>query len=100
MQRELAAQGEQRKVLSASLASLRQRRHVTEAQHRKRWMAELTETDIKLASLNEALAKARRRLSLNALAAPIAGTVQQLAVHTEGGVVTEAQLAMLLVLYS
>ena len=42
-------------------------------------------------------AKAAQRERLATLKAPVAGTVQQLAVHTEGGVVTEAQPLMVIV---
>ncbi len=97
VQQQLAAQQEERKVLSASLESLAERRKVTAAQYQSRWMAELTDTESKLASYIEEIAKADRRLALTALRAPVAGTVQQLAVHTEGGVVTEAQPLMMIV---
>ena len=43
------------------------------------------------------LAKAIQREKLTTLAAPVAGTVQQLAANTVGGVVTEAQTLMVLV---
>ncbi len=43
------------------------------------------------------LAKAGQRERLTTLKAPVAGTVQQLAMHTEGGVVTEAQPLMVIV---
>lgn len=42
-------------------------------------------------------AKAAQREKLTVLAAPVSGTVQQLAVHTAGGVVTEAQALMVVV---
>jgi hemolysin D len=42
-------------------------------------------------------AKASQRERLTTLKAPVAGTVQQLAAHTEGGVVTEAQPIMVIV---
>ncbi len=42
-------------------------------------------------------AKAEQREKLTTLKAPVAGTVQQLATHTEGGVVTEAQPLMVIV---
>ena len=42
-------------------------------------------------------AKAALREELTTLRAPVAGTVQQLAVHTTGGVVTEAQALMVIV---
>lgn len=41
--------------------------------------------------------KATQRERLTTLTAPVAGTVQQLAVHTAGGVVTEAQTLMVVV---
>jgi hemolysin D len=43
------------------------------------------------------LAKAQEQLRLTALTAPITGTVQQLAVHTVGGVVTPAQTLLVVV---
>ncbi|MEZ2299337.1 HlyD family type I secretion periplasmic adaptor subunit [Variovorax sp. RCC_210] len=43
------------------------------------------------------LAKAGQRERLTTLKAPVAGTVQQLATHTDGGVVTEAQPLMVIV---
>jgi hemolysin D len=42
-------------------------------------------------------AKAAQRKKLTLLTAPVSGTVQQLAVHTAGGVVTEAQSLMVIV---
>ena len=41
--------------------------------------------------------KASQRERLTRLTAPVAGVVQQLAIHTTGGVVTEAQLLMVVV---
>ena len=41
-------------------------------------------------------AKALQRERLTTLIAPVKGTVQQLAAHTEGGVVTEAQPLMVI----
>jgi hemolysin D len=41
--------------------------------------------------------KATQRERLTTLTAPVAGTVQQLAIHTAGGVVTEAQTLMVIV---
>ena len=42
-------------------------------------------------------AKTEQRSRLTQLTAPVAGTVQQVAVHTEGGVVTPAQVLMVIV---
>lgn len=41
--------------------------------------------------------KTEQRSKLTQLTAPVAGTVQQVAVHTEGGVATEAQVLMVIV---
>lgn len=45
----------------------------------------------KSASLHEQLLQAAQKCRLQTLTAPVDGTVQQLAIHTEGGVVTPAQ---------
>jgi len=51
----------------------------------------------KAASLEQELIKAEQRGRLMHLTAPVAGTVQQLAVNTVGGVVTPAQPLMVIV---
>ena len=55
------------------------------------------QADLKLKQLAEEGAKANKRNQLTKLTAPVDGTVQQLAVHTAGGVVTEAQVLLVLV---
>ncbi|MFX1679002.1 HlyD family type I secretion periplasmic adaptor subunit [Mitsuaria sp. CC2] len=55
------------------------------------------QADLKLKQLAEEGAKANKRNQLTRLTAPVDGTVQQLAVHTAGGVVTEAQVLLVLV---
>ncbi len=50
-----------------------------------------------LAQARQEQSKAARREELTTLRAPVAGTVQQLAVHTAGGVATEAQALMVIV---
>ncbi|MCP4993835.1 MAG: HlyD family type I secretion periplasmic adaptor subunit, partial [Gammaproteobacteria bacterium] len=60
----------------------------------------LTKTDEyrrQIQSLTQELAKAEDMKDKQTLYAPVDGTVQQLAVHTVGGVVTEAQVLMKLV---
>jgi hemolysin D len=47
--------------------------------------------------LAQELDKSEQRTRLTQLIAPVAGTVQQVAVHTEGGVVTPAQVLMVMV---
>lgn len=55
------------------------------------------QADLKRQQATQEQAKATRRESLTVLRAPVAGVVQQLAIHTTGGVVTEAQALMIIV---
>nr|WP_104902569.1 HlyD family type I secretion periplasmic adaptor subunit [Pseudomonas sp. LH1G9] len=59
--------------------------------------AEIQAAKGQIDSLDQELTKARYEQSLTELRAPVAGTVQQLAVHTLGGVVTPAQPLLTLV---
>lgn len=81
----------------ASLAANAEQRHQTEAEFRRSLYTGLAEAERKAASLEQDLAKAEQRLSLQRLTAPVDGYVQQLAIHTVGGVVTVAQPLMVLV---
>lgn len=56
-----------------------------------------TKAELARAQAIQEQAKADQREKLTTLTAPVAGTVQQLAVHTAGGVVTEAQVLMVIV---
>ena len=60
-------------------------------------MTKLVEDRRQLQAIEEELSKAKEKNRLSTITAPIAGTVQQLAVHTVGGVVTPAQALMLIV---
>lgn len=69
------------------------------------WRAETQRTlqdraqqaDLKARQSGEEVSKADKRQQLTQLRAPVTGTVQQLAVHTTGGVVTPAQILLVLV---
>jgi hemolysin D len=91
VRQQLAALREERAAQAANIDALLERQRLLAAQYAARWAEELADVDTRLAGLREELAKAVRRLELATLSAPIAGRVQQLAVHTEGGVVTTAQ---------
>lgn len=73
--------------------------------HQQAYKAELLRTlrerqaqgALKVAQLSEEGTKAQQRQQLTRLTAPVAGTVQQLAVHTPGGVVTPAQALLVIV---
>lgn len=74
---------------TASKAFLAQTNRVLNERH--------TQAREKLAHLAPQADRAAQRERLSRLTAPVSGTVQQLAMHTEGGVVTEAQALMLIV---
>ena len=67
------------------------------SQFRRDRYADLVEAQRKVKELGEDVASAKHRAMLQALKAPVDGTVQQLAVHTIGGVVTPAQALLALV---
>ncbi|MBU2288027.1 MAG: HlyD family type I secretion periplasmic adaptor subunit [Gammaproteobacteria bacterium] len=97
LERDLATQ---RARLAEANAALKEsdntrRAYIAETQHGLR--AREGAAELKRLQGTQELAKADRRERLTLLTAPVAGTVQQLAVHTEGGVVTEAQPLMVIV---
>jgi hemolysin D len=81
----------------AAIAALVETRAQAEAEHRRTLSSDLVEAERKAAGLAEDLVKAEQRTRLQALTAPTDGIVQQLAVHTVGGVVTPAQALLALV---
>ena len=75
----------------AALAALKETRNRTAAEFRRTTYDELAKAEQKAAGIAQDVIKAQRRTSLQDLTAPVDGVVQQLAVHTVGGVVTPAQ---------
>ncbi len=86
LMQDQAALGEAEKHLRALMS---------EFQHTKQ--AELSAAETKAASLAQEVTKTGQRADLQRLLAPIDGVVQQLAVHTVGGVVTPAQPLLIVV---
>ena len=84
-------------ALAASLQAHAARRQASITQHRQRWLAELADVEGRLAATEEDLAKARARHTLRRVEAPVAGSVQQLVLHTAGAVVAPAQVLMIIV---
>lgn len=96
-EQELAAQRHRLDEASAQLEGLEGQRRQIEAEHRRLVLGQLAEAETRAAGLAQELLKADRRHDLHRLVAPIDGVVQQLAVHTVGGVVTPAQSLMTIV---
>lgn|GEM_PF-20770 len=81
----------------AAVAVLHETRAKTIAEYERSLFDELAKAEQKAAALSQDVIKAEQRTSLQKLTAPIDGVVQQLAVHTVGGVVTPAQALMVVV---
>jgi hemolysin D len=94
---DLATQRSRLKELAASLQEARSQRAALVAETRRIALDGLNEAEQKATSYGNELVKADTRGKLMTLTAPVDGTVQQLAVHTVGGVVTPAQQLMVIV---
>ena len=81
----------------AALAAIIETRAQAEAEYRRTLLSDLVEAERKVAGLSEDLLKAEQRTKFQALTAPVDGVVEQLAVHTIGGVVTPAQALLVVV---
>ncbi len=81
----------------AAVAVLMETRAKAVAEYERTLLDDLAKAEQKAAALSQDVIKAEQRTSLQKLTAPIDGVVQQLAVHTVGGVVTPAQTLMLIV---
>jgi hemolysin D len=90
-ERDLVVQKSRLQEADAALAAIVQTRAQTEAEFKRTLFGELNEAERKAGGLGEDLAKAEQRSRYQLLTAPVDGVVQQLAVHTIGGVVTPAQ---------
>jgi hemolysin D len=81
----------------AALDGLKEQKRQAEAEFGRTNDADLSQAEQRAASLQQQLVEAQQRQRLQTLTAPVDGTVQQLAVHTVGGVVTPAQQLMAVV---
>ncbi len=91
--------GQRKKLIQdqAALLEAEQNHRALVSEFQQSKQAELSATETKAASLAQEMAKAGQKADFQRLTAPIDGVVQQLAVHTVGGVVTPAQQLLILV---
>jgi hemolysin D len=82
---------------AAAIEEIRSQLRTIKAEAQKENLKELGETNQKIDALKQELVKVHQRDRQQVLKAPIDGTVEQLAMHTIGGVVTPAQELMRLV---
>ena len=90
-QQELNIQKSHYRESDAAVAAITDTRAQTAAEYRRALFDDLGKAEPKAAGLAQDLIKAEQRTRLQLLTAPVDGIVQQLAVHTVGGVVTPAQ---------
>lgn len=91
MQHDRIVDEAKREEAIAALATLAVARSETEAEFRSLAYSDLAKADHEAADAAGELEKARRKAELMTIRAPVAGVVQDLSVHTVGGVVTPAQ---------
>jgi hemolysin D len=91
---ELAAQRSHARELTAAVSEQNAEIASIQSQFRREQLDALEKGTEALTQSRNDETKAHTRETLMSLSAPVAGTVQQLAVHTNGGVVTTAQTVM------
>lgn len=97
LERDLATQQARQQEAQAALAESLTAEQAHRAEAARLWSERLTQARSKATQLRQEGSKTDQRERLTRLRAPVAGTVQQLAVHTAGGVVTPAQALMVVV---
>jgi hemolysin D len=96
-ERDLAAQRARLAESQAAAAESEKARIAYLAETRRLLSERQAQASLKRQQLTQERSKTEQRQRLTQLTAPVAGTVQQVAVHTEGGVVTPAQVLMVVV---
>src|SRR5947207_6725339 len=96
-QQERSVQQSKYQEAEAAVAAIKETRAQTNAEYRRTLFDELGKVEPKAAGLAQDVIKAEQRTKLQALTAPVDGVVQQLAVHTIGGVVTPGQVLLAVV---
>jgi hemolysin D len=76
---------------TAALTEAQRNHQAIQSEFKNKWQAELSAVETRATSLGNEVLKAGTRTRQQKLTAPIDGVVQQMAIHTIGGVVTPAQ---------
>ncbi len=97
LEADLATQKSQYRANEAALMEGKKQRAELVAETRRITLDTMREGQQAIAALEQELLKASTRDNLMRLTSPVDGTVQQLAIHTVGGVVTPAQAVMVIV---
>jgi len=94
---ELAMERQRLDRERAALGEAEMQYAVLESEFRRARLGELTEWETRAAALSQDVVKAARRRAVQRLVSPVDGVVQQLAVHTVGGVVQPGQQLLVVV---
>src|SRR4029077_2173778 len=86
-QQDVGVQRSRLNESEAAIAAIAETRAQTVAEFRRTLLDELNKAEAKASGLVQDVAKAEQRAKFQTLTAPVDGAVQQLAVHTIGGVV-------------
>ena len=90
-QHDVLVQQSRLREAEAAVAGLTQARLKVEAEHRRTLYDDLAKAEQRAGGLAQDVIKGEQKAKQQILTAPVDGVVQQLAVHTIGGVVTPAQ---------
>lgn len=94
---DLAAQQQMQQQLNAAINEAQQQINALKADTLGKLLAQIADSRNQIATISEELVKATDMNNKQILYAPVAGYVQQLAINTIGGIVTEAQQLMIIV---
>ncbi len=97
LQQDFRVQRSRYEEAAAAVEALAETRRKVVFEHRRQLLEDLIKASQKAVGLEQDTVKAQQRAQLQRLTAPITGTVQQLAIHTVGGVVTPAEALAVLV---
>jgi len=97
MKHDIEVQRSRLQEAVAAAAALRESRDRAMSEFRRAIFGDLTRAEQHVADVTQDSVKAERRTRMQRLTAPVDGVVQQLAVHTVGGVVTPAQILAVVV---
>jgi hemolysin D len=96
-QQELEVQRSRQREAENAVAAIEETRAQAVAEYRRTRYEDLTKAEQKAAGFAQDVIKAHKRAVLQLITAPVDGVVQQLAVHTVGGIVTPAQPLLVIV---
>ena len=95
--RTISTLAAQTQILIAQHSSINEQIDSLLAQKRRQYYQALNQVEVDLTQVEQELIKSQERLRRQTLRSPVDGIVQQLSIHTLGGVVTPAQALMVIV---